>query len=168
MKDIKDFMKREMPNRPILTDDPPQESIVVRRGEGPKVLEGIELKNGEVLGKIGGIVRGITPSTETSQTSVATEIEPSQTKVVYAVAYSNFQMLNWILDIESGTTEKVSFQLNTKVLTDLSDISFTIFGKMGNKIPITFSFNEITELSYNILVTNNYNSVITVHMRTNK
>jgi len=60
MSAFEDFIQVELPRRPWTVDDPAQETVPVRRGAGPRQLEFVELLDGQVLGKVGGVVQGIT------------------------------------------------------------------------------------------------------------
>lgn len=62
MSAFEDFIQRELPLRPFTTTDPAQETIPVRRGLGPRQLAFVDLQEGEVLGKEGGVIKGINVS----------------------------------------------------------------------------------------------------------
>lgn len=49
MSRFESFVQLELPKRPFLEDDVPEEAIIVRRGEGPRQLNGILLEEGQVL-----------------------------------------------------------------------------------------------------------------------
>ena len=59
MSEFEDFIQVELPRRPWTPTDPPQESIPVRRGPGPRQLDFVEINEGEILGKDGGEIKGI-------------------------------------------------------------------------------------------------------------
>lgn len=59
MSAFTDFVQLELPKRPYLDTDLATESIVVRRGAGPRQLQGVTLSNGQVLGMVGGTVQGV-------------------------------------------------------------------------------------------------------------
>ena len=60
MSAFEDFIQVELPRRPWVVDDPAQESVPVRRGAGPRQLDFVEMTDGQVLGKLAGVVQGIT------------------------------------------------------------------------------------------------------------
>ncbi len=60
MSAFEDFVQLELPKRPYLNTDVAQESVLVRRGAGPRQLAGVTLTNGQVVGMVGGVVQGIT------------------------------------------------------------------------------------------------------------
>jgi hypothetical protein len=59
MSAFEDFIQVELPRRPWVVDDPAQETIPVRRGAGPRQLEFVDISEGQVLGKVGGVIQGI-------------------------------------------------------------------------------------------------------------
>jgi len=60
MSAFEDFIQVELPRRPWVATDPAQETIAVRRGAGPRQLAFVGMTDGQVLGKIGGVVQGVT------------------------------------------------------------------------------------------------------------
>lgn len=60
MSAFEDFIQVELPRRPWVTTDPAQETVPVRRGAGPRQLEFVSLTDGQVLGKISGVIQGVT------------------------------------------------------------------------------------------------------------
>jgi hypothetical protein len=66
MSAFEDFVQIELPLRPYVVTDPTQETIPVRRGAGPRELQFIDLNDGEVLGKVGGVLTGVTVSSLTT------------------------------------------------------------------------------------------------------
>jgi hypothetical protein len=60
MSAFEDFIQAELPRRPWVAADPSQETIPVRRGAGPRQLDFVALTDGQVLGKVSGVVQGIT------------------------------------------------------------------------------------------------------------
>lgn len=59
MSAFEDFIQAELPRRPWVVNDPDQETIPVRRGAGPRQLEFVSLNDGEVLGKLSGVIQGV-------------------------------------------------------------------------------------------------------------
>lgn len=60
MSAFEDFIQAELPRRPWVVTDPAQETIPVRRGAGPRQLDFVSLSDGQVLGKVGGVIQGVT------------------------------------------------------------------------------------------------------------
>ena len=50
MSAFEDFVQTELPKRGYLNSDVPQETIIVRRGAGPRQFDAIQLGEGQVLG----------------------------------------------------------------------------------------------------------------------
>jgi len=57
--EFENFVQQELPRRPYVTTNPTQETVPVRRGPGPRQLEFVNIQEGEVLGKSGGVITGI-------------------------------------------------------------------------------------------------------------
>ncbi len=56
MSAFEDFVQVELPKRGYLDADPAQESIIVRRGPGPRQFDAIKLAEGQVLGVVNGML----------------------------------------------------------------------------------------------------------------
>lgn len=59
MSAFTDFVQLELPKRPYLDSDVSGESVIVRRGAGPRQLDAITLTEGQVLGMSGGTLQGV-------------------------------------------------------------------------------------------------------------
>lgn len=59
MSAFEDFVQLELPKRPYLNTDPAQETVIIRRGAGPRQLNAVALTDGQVLGKVGGVLTGV-------------------------------------------------------------------------------------------------------------
>ena len=53
------FVQSELPLRPFAPTDGNQESIAIRRGEGPRQLQFLDLQDGQVLARVDGEMRGV-------------------------------------------------------------------------------------------------------------
>ena len=62
MSAFETFVQIELPKRPFLETDVAQETVLVRRGPGPRQLGAVDLAEGEVLIKLGGVLVGATVS----------------------------------------------------------------------------------------------------------
>ena len=56
MSAFEDFVQQELPKRGYLNSDVAQETIIIRRGAGPRQFDAVTLGEGEVLAKVGGSV----------------------------------------------------------------------------------------------------------------
>ena len=59
MSAFEDFVQLELPKRPYLDTDVAVETVIVRRGVGPRQLGAVTLTNGQVLGMVGGTLQGV-------------------------------------------------------------------------------------------------------------
>ncbi len=59
MSAFEDFVQTELPQRPYLPSDAAQETLMVRRGAGPRQLDAVSLAEGQVLAKVGGQLVGL-------------------------------------------------------------------------------------------------------------
>lgn len=59
MSAFTDFIQLELPKRPYLESDVPQNSVIVRNGAGPRQLTGIQLLPGQIIMNIGGTVQAV-------------------------------------------------------------------------------------------------------------
>lgn len=60
MSAFEDFVQQELPKRGYLNSDVAQETIIVRRGAGPRQFDSVQLNEGEVLALVGGVLTGKT------------------------------------------------------------------------------------------------------------
>lgn len=68
MSAFTDFVQLELPKRPYMDTDSSTETVLIRRGAGPRQLTGLSLNDGEVLGKVGGVLQGVASSSFSSGT----------------------------------------------------------------------------------------------------
>lgn len=59
MSAFENFVQVELPKRPYTEADTTGEDVLVRRGPGPRQHVGVPLLDGQVLGKVGGVVQGV-------------------------------------------------------------------------------------------------------------
>ena len=93
MSAFEDFVQLELPKRPYLNTDVSQEDVIVRRGAGPRQLAGVTLSEGQVLGKVGGVLTGVSIGagatfkkyTQTFSASTDWVVEHNQNSTVYLV-----------------------------------------------------------------------------------
>jgi hypothetical protein len=57
------FIKLELPKRPFLPKDVDVESVIVRRGNLPRQLDGVKLQDGQVLGVVDGKLAAVAQAT---------------------------------------------------------------------------------------------------------
>lgn len=59
MSAFEDFIQLELPKRGYLNSDVPQESVIIRRGAGPRQFDAITLSEGQVLAFVGGQLQAV-------------------------------------------------------------------------------------------------------------
>jgi hypothetical protein len=59
MSAFENFIQIEFPKRPFISTDPPLETVLVRRGIGPRELQPLTLADNQVVAKVGGVVVGL-------------------------------------------------------------------------------------------------------------
>ena len=59
MSAFEDFIQRELPKRGYLDDDVAEESVIIRRGSGPRQFSAVALAEGQVLGMQDGELKGV-------------------------------------------------------------------------------------------------------------
>jgi hypothetical protein len=62
MSSFEAFVQLELPKRPYLEADPAQETVMVRRGQGPRQLAAVSLTEKQVLAMVNGQLVGTTVS----------------------------------------------------------------------------------------------------------
>lgn len=71
--DFESFIQIEIPKRPFMETDAEQESVIIRRGQGPRQLQGVKLNEGEALGMRDGKLVSMEIKGAVSQTHVQGE-----------------------------------------------------------------------------------------------
>lgn len=95
MSSFDKFIQLELPKRPFIQADPAQETVIVRRGAGPRQLAGIALNEGEVLAKVGGVVTGVPLAGSSFRKSITTVTTPTQ---VWTITH-NLGSINIIIQV---------------------------------------------------------------------
>lgn len=84
---FEDFIQREMPLRPFLPADVAQESVIVRRGVGPRQMSGVVLSEGQVLGLKEGVLQGVAAGTGGSSVDAVT-FEQTEAATTWTVTHN--------------------------------------------------------------------------------
>lgn len=82
MSAFEDFIQLELPKRGYLNTDVPQESIIIRRGAGPRQFDAITLTEGQVIAFVGGELKAVSISNLVSsglKKAILTVAEPTTT-----------------------------------------------------------------------------------------
>lgn len=89
MSAFEDFVQNELPKRGYLNSDVAQETIIVRRGVGPRQFDAVQLAEGEVLGLVGGTLAGVAQSSLTTRKFVYSFINETTVEVVHNLNSEN-------------------------------------------------------------------------------
>lgn len=110
------FIQTELPKRPYLATDLTPEDVVVRRGVGPLQLGGVTLSDGQVLGKVGGIMQGVA---QTAINFVAPAVETPNTTWTINHGRNNKNAIVLLRDADDKeiTADEVQFNDNSVVVT---------------------------------------------------
>lgn len=124
MSAFEDFVQLELPKRPYLNTDPAQETVIVRRGAGPRQLGAVSLTDGQVLGKVGGVLTGVSIGagasfkkyTETFSADSEWIVNHSQNSNVYVAQV--FDSTGRVIipdEIETTDVDTITVHFNTPV-----------------------------------------------------
>lgn len=74
MSSFETFIQLELPKRPYLETDVGQESVIVRRGPGPRQLGAVTMSEGQVLALVNGVLTGSSVSAVSGFRKVVLEV----------------------------------------------------------------------------------------------
>lgn len=158
--DFENFIKVELPLRPIVATNAAEETILVRRGVGPRVYVPLDILEGQVVGKSGGVMQGVSPSGGASYSQV---IVAGLTEEVARFSTVGIHSVVLITDIVSVDGLEQSFQIFAKPRT--GDIDYNQYMYLGDDIAITVTITrDVDDLVYT--VENSHTSNIEVFVRT--
>lgn len=116
LDDFVAYVQRELFKRPFSNDDPVQESIMIRRGGGPRQLTGLELGDLELVGQKDGEVVGIPIGDlaglgggSVEKKMIHTEATPAITWTVDH-SYSSRDVEVYVVDLDNNRVEADSIQ----------------------------------------------------------
>jgi len=135
-----EFVKTELPLRPILSTDGNQESILVRRGVGPRVFESVNINEGEVVGKSAGVLTSVPFPNGSAPTTHS--ILANSTKTIATYSKTTFVSKKTIIEINNGTSFESFEMLIGK--TTLTNFDHSIYGIIGNLIGYDVTVNNLT------------------------
>lgn len=130
--EFEDFIKLELPLRPVLQADGNEETILVRRGQGPRIFELITLNEGEVLGKFGGVLTGGNVSGGTPEVRYTGTILVGETKEIARLPVADYKSVLFIVNLDSTTNESESYQVFCKPVS--GDVDYTEYANLGDSI----------------------------------
>jgi len=157
-----EFVKTELPLRPILSTDGNQESVLVRRGAGPRVFESVDINEGEVVGKSGGLITSV-PMTAGLVAATTHLILANSTKTITTYLNTQFISKKIIIEIHDGTNNYESFEMLIGK-TSSTNFDHSIYGMIGNLNGYDVTVNNLTN-SISVTATNTNNFMITLNYR---
>lgn len=129
-----EFVQQELPRRPFTYNDPPQESILVRRGPGPRQMEPVIINEGEFLTKIGGVVQsGPASGGGTIKSEVFNQATPSATWTITHTQNS----IDFVVQIFDSVGETIL--PNAIFLIDSSNIVIDFSNPVAGKAVVIFA-----------------------------
>lgn len=116
LDDFVAYVQRELFKRPFSNDDPVEESVMVRRGGGPRQLTGLQLSDLQVIGKQNGQVVGINigdlgdlGASAPERKLIHTEADPLITwTITHAFDSQNVEV--YVVDLDNQRVEADSIQ----------------------------------------------------------
>jgi hypothetical protein len=121
MSAFEDFVTQELPKRGYLNTDVSAETIIVRRGPGPRQFDAVQLGEGQVLAKVGGLlvgvsvksigggVRSITLPVTNLTTWVVTHNLGSENVIIQAFDNEKFVLIPNTMQIIDANTVELTF-----------------------------------------------------------
>jgi len=118
---FENFIQVELPKRPYTDTDVPQETLLVRRGPGPRQLQAASIAEGQVVARVGGIITGVNLSSlggvnklvldVPTAASVWTMTHPFNTTdaIIQVTDASGFVILAESMQIVNTTTVQITF-----------------------------------------------------------
>ncbi len=125
MSAFEDFVQQELPKRGYLNSDVAQETIIIRRGAGPRQFDAVQLQEGQVLALVNGQLTGVavtdssiggTPALRKAVLAFTNEIEwlvehnlNSENVIVQAFDENKFVLIPDTIQIVDEDTVKLTF-----------------------------------------------------------
>tara|TARA_Y100001963_G_scaffold158990_1_gene260726 strand:- start:3395 stop:3802 length:408 start_codon:yes stop_codon:yes gene_type:complete len=82
------FIQTEMPLRPYLPADVPQNSVIIRKGNGPRELAGVRLLPGQILMNVDGTIAAVNLADVTGNTDNHIHVQETPS-VSWVVTHGN-------------------------------------------------------------------------------
>jgi NADPH:quinone reductase-like Zn-dependent oxidoreductase len=122
MSAFDDFVQLELPKRPYLNTDPATETVMVRRGTGPRQLQPVALTEGQVLAFVNGqlvgtlvsslgngVRKAVLPVTTAASTWTITHNLNSMNAIIQIVDTNGYVVLPSEIQITSANVITVTF-----------------------------------------------------------
>ncbi len=119
---FEDFIQLELPKRPWMASDVQEESVIVRRGAGPRQLQGVVLGEGQVLGMKDGVLQGVAAGaggTGADAVSFVQETPATTWTITHNRNNVNVSVSVYDADGKAFTPDEITVAANTVTITVL-------------------------------------------------
>lgn len=124
---FEDFIQLELPKRPWMATDVQEESVIVRRGAGPRQLAGVVLGEGQVLGMKDGTLQGVAASTGGGTGADAVPFVQEEPATTWTITHNrnnvNVSVSVYDADGKAFTPDEITVAANTVTITVLEAIA---------------------------------------------
>lgn len=132
MSAFTDFIQIELPLRPFLSVDIPENSVLIRQGAGPRQLSGIALDEGEIIMNLGGTLQAVL--LEDVAGSTDSYIHTQETSASTWNIPHNTNTENFILTVFDDRNKVIVPDEITVVDADNVDVTFAQFPTSGRAV----------------------------------
>jgi hypothetical protein len=132
------FVQQELPKRGYLNNDVSQETIIVRRGPGPRQFDAIELQEGEILALVNGKLQGVAVSDPSigGNSGLRSAVFRSTTNVSVWTIQHNLDSENVI--VQAFDDDKFVIIPNTIQIVDENTVKLTFSSAQNGTARIVF------------------------------
>lgn len=123
---FEDFIQLELPKRPWMASDVQEESVIVRRGQGARQLQGVVLSEGQVLGMKDGTLQGVAAGaggTGADAVAFAQETPATTWTITHNRNNVNVSVSVYDADGKAFTPDEIVVAANTVTVTVLEAIA---------------------------------------------
>lgn len=123
---FEDFIQLELPKRPWMATDVQEESVIVRRGAGPRQLAGVVLGEGQVLGMKDGTLQGVAATsggTGADAVSFSQDTPATTWTITHNRNNVNVSVSVYDADGKAFTPDEITVAANTVTITVLEAIA---------------------------------------------
>ena len=131
MSQFNEFIYAELPLRPPLLNDVPENDIIIRKGLGPRQIDGVSIGEGEILGKNEGNIVGIPLIAISGElTNIVKTVTSGATDIVDQVEGTS---IRWSVLIKQNTTNQVkAYEIHA--LKSGGQVFFTEYAHLGEAL----------------------------------
>lgn len=132
------FVQLELPLRPFVSEDGAQESIAIRRGQGPRQVQFVSIGEGQVLAKVNGELKGVTINLSGGVKYFVADVEEGDEQSTWELEH-NQDSLNFVhstYELRSGELKSVIPDEVT--IVDANTVRFSFGSAIAGKITMIF------------------------------